>query len=260
MKYLSNFKLFENKIDMDPKNYVDDYLSVHELHTEFKAVNSISKLIKKIEDINYPFEAYLLDDNVWTTDISNINNYHPGDSYIKKVIVNEGDLDIDQTIRGRILEFDCPFLDSHYVSFNNDLIKEDIKLNILSEIYDFSICLKDDDIKVGIALFFSNGEKKNMNILTIELNSKDKFLPIDDTINFLFRLDNFIKEEWGFTENRPNYLHGKLNANIYFQTITNVGFDSAQFLTLDELDRKSSSFTVNLPFKKLIVTYYKYLQ
>ena len=257
MKYLCKFKIFENKIDIEPENYVDDYLSVHELHTEGQAILNINKLIKKVESIEYPFEAFLLeDDNTWTTDISNINNYYPGNSYIKKVIVNEEDLDVDQTIRGRILELDYKSMfNSHYVSFNKELNSEEVTLDILSEIKEYSYPLSDDNINVLYSLIFSSGEKKDMNILTIVLERKNGLLPIDDTLDFLYRFDRFIKDEWGFTEHRPSHLNGRIDANIHLQSHL-----ASDFLSLSELEKKSNSFSVNLPFRELTITYFKYLQ
>lgn len=259
MKYLDKFKIFENKLEINPKDYIDEYFSVYDHHTEGQAIITISKIIKKIENIEYPFDVYLLDenDNVWTSDISNIINYHPSNSYVEKVTINNReDLDIEQTIIGRILELDYSrtITDSHYFSFKDTVKKEEVYLNIQSEIDSMATYLKDENVNIANKLYFANGEKKDMNIYSIELKTKH-FLPIIETLDFLFRLDYFIKNEWNFTEKRPSHLHGKIDANIYLESES-----FSEYISIEDLEKKSKSFSVNLPFKKLTITYYKYLQ
>lgn len=259
MKYLDKFKKFESKLSINPEDYIDEYLSVYEHHTEGQAVITISKIIKKIENIEYPFDVYLLDvvEDVWTSDISNIFNYYPGNSFVEKVTINsKEDLNIDQTIRGRILglEYSRIMTDSHYFSFKDSLKKEEICLNIHSQIDDISIYLKDESVNIGTLFYFAKGDKKDMNILSLELKTKH-FLPIHETIDFLFRLDDFLKNEWNFTEKRPTPLSGKIDANIYLESEL-----LSEYISLHELEKKSESFSVNLPLKKLTITYYKYLQ
>jgi len=280
MKYLSTFKIFENyTLKLNAEDYLDIFFTEDpnidydgEKHTDIEAIRKINKLIEKLKIFKFPFDAYLLNEkeDIWTTSLSELYNYNKKNLIVKKAtIYNYKDVDFEETLKGRILELDAIMTRSHYISFNKDNTKiENTSLSNLSdEIDEIVYELTDRGISVNNSLFHAFGYKDNgwhggslefpsfgrdMNIFNLNIVSS-YFLPIDITISSLFRLDEYLLNN-GFTRDRPTHLDGALNKNISLEMVGN------NYMTnIYELKEKSKTFSINFPFKKLELSYYKYI-
>jgi hypothetical protein len=258
MKYITKYKIFENKINinLNPNDYIDEFISGYDGEIS-DALVFIKRIIKRVKMFEFPFEAYLLDEenDIWTTSLIELENYNKENSIIKKAIINNPkDVDFDQTVRGRVLEIDTIYTKSGYISFNKESVKtEDFYISsIYTDIDEIFYDMQDYDIEVVKKLFYSFGETRNINIYNFEIVGKS-FLPIDITISTLSRLDEHLKSI-GFIEERPSEYQGSRNKNISVEMIGNQ-----YMLSLDELDKRSRTFSKNLPFKQLSVNYYKYV-
>lgn len=268
MKYLSTFKIFEKtnlNLDLNAKDYLEYFFMDNpnydydgERISDEKAIVQINRIINKLNLFEFPFDAYLLDEDndIWTTSLKVItDNYKEGSSIQKATVKNIKDVNFDQTLRGRILELDTIFTKSGYVSFNEEN-SEISKFNLEFESYIDEIFyeLKENNISIYRDFFHSMGEStiRNMNIYQFKLDSNNLF-NIDLIVPALLRLDEYLLE-LGFTRNRPTHLKGRIDANIS-TTLSDLDL----YMNIEELEKKSKTYSVNLPFKSLNIYYYKYI-
>lgn len=250
MKYI---KIYENFNNYDINYWMDemDELDNPELYNK----KNVKELINRVENFEYPFDVYLLDDENWTSDIL---NYSISRDVIKKTTIEKKeDINIEQTIRGRLLELDHQdYMKSCYVSINKDLPISKLSINIEEDLTNFLLELNDLNINTSISLTTTpwsiDGETIYYNLISIHVNSSFRFLPIGETISALSRIESYINRI-GFSSQRPTPIKGKILNNIAI-SLENMIDD---YLSLTELIKKSNSFAVNFPFNQLIVNYYK---
>lgn len=245
MKYI---KIYENFNNYDINHWMDEFVNVPPYNVE--------KLINRVENFNYPFDAYLLDNGNWTSDILNESIE---ENNIKKVtLTKKEDINIEETIRGRLYEKDYQdYIRSCYVSFNKDLPITNLSINIEEDLTSFLLELNDLNINTSISLTTTpwsiDGETIYYNVISISIHQLKPFylLPIGETISALSRIESYMNRV-GFSSKRPTPLKGNILNNI---TINGNMIDD--YLSLTELIKKSNSFSVNFPFNQLIVNYYK---